>query len=174
MNQNHWVAMPYYPLLPALRARDAYQRAHPTIKALTDLHYAALKSPSGEGQLFSYAKALELAREILSGKDDKTKEKSLGLSTGTLRQSFHWLFDVGNNRYNTRHIVRKGFRPTELHVRMTGQEIMDYKHDADWVLRSLVCQRLKVLTPQLRTAPEMQMESKRASAQSAPPVSPAP
>lgn len=174
IKNRHWVTMPFYPLLPALEARDAYRKADPPTKALADLHYAALKSSGGEGQLFSFAKALELAREVLEGKNDQAKEKALGLSPGTLRRSFHWLFDVGNNRYNTRHVVRKGFRPAKLHVRMTRQEIMDYKHDADWILRSLICQRLKIPTPQLRTAPEKQAEPKPTSSQSAPPVSPAP
>ena len=174
MNHRHWIAMPYYPLLPALRARDAYQKADPPTKALADLHYAALKATGGEGRLFSFAKALELARDVLPGKNDNAKERELGLSNGTLKQSFHWLFDVGNNRYNTRHVVRKGFRSTTLNVRMTGQEIMDYEHDADWILRSLVCQRLKVPTPQLRNASEKLPESKPTSRQSAPPVSPAP
>lgn len=170
----HWIQMPFYPLLPSLRARDAYQKADPPTKALADLHYAALKSRGGEGQLFSFAKALELAREVLDGKNDHAKEKALGLSVGTLKRSFHWLFDVGNNRYNTRHVVRKGFRPAMLHARMTGQEIMDYKHDADWILRRLVCQRLRIPTPQLRTRPETHEDSTPASSRFAPPVSPAP
>lgn len=152
MSHRHWIGMPYFPLLPALRARDAYGKATPPIQALADLHYAALKSPGGEGRYFSFAKALELAREILPGNNDKAKEKSLGLASGSLKRSFHWLFDMSNNRYNTRHIVRKGAASLALHVRMTGAELMDFQCDADLVLRSLVCQQLQLPTPQLRSA----------------------
>jgi hypothetical protein len=152
MNHQHWISMPYDPLRPALIARDKYQKANPEIKALADLHYAALRLSLGEGRLFSFAKALELARKILPGSNDVSKEKSIGLPNGSLKKSLHWLFDVGNNRFNTRHVVRKDSAAPALQPQMTGQEIMDYHQDADFILRSIVCQNLQVPTPNLQPA----------------------
>lgn len=48
-----WLELPHFPLKSALRARDAYIRADPTIQALADLHYSAVKLPVNEGKLFS-------------------------------------------------------------------------------------------------------------------------
>lgn len=151
-NPRHWMVMPYYPLLPALRAREKYQTADPLTKALADLHYVALSSPLGEGRLFSFARALELARRILTGKDDATKEASLRLPGGSLKRSLHWLFDVANNRYNTRHVVNRRSAAPALHAPMSGQELIDYQHDADLILRTLVCQRLQIQTPNVLPA----------------------
>jgi hypothetical protein len=140
----HWVVMRDFPLLPALRARRAYKSATPSVQALVDLHYSALKSSYGEGRLFGLAKALELARHILPGKDGATKQQVLADLIGrNLRHSLDWLKQMGNDRYHTRHAVQKG--PTvQLKPKMTGEEIGDFEHDADLILRATVFRELKL------------------------------
>ena len=163
--------MPCYPLSLALQAREAYKKADPVIQALADLHYTALKAQFGEGRLFSFAKALELARKILPGADDPKREQSLALPKGSLKQSLHWLFDVANNRYNTRHVVRRDSPTPALQTRMSGQEIMDFQHDADLILRSLVCQKLQLATPNLVRRTTENNAAARTPKQPVPPVS---
>jgi hypothetical protein len=141
----HWVVMPHFPLVPALRARAAYQAATPSGQALVDLHYSALKSSYGEGRLFGLAKALELAREILPGKSDTTKQQVLNsLIAGNLHHSLHWLMDMANNRYHTRHAVQKGLT-VQLKPKMTGEEIADFEHDANLIIRGTVHRELEIL-----------------------------
>ncbi len=154
-----WISMPYFPLRPALEARDRFKSADTITAALVDLHYGALKVPIGEGRLFSLARGLELARKVIPGNDDDAKEKNLALPVGALKRSLHWLFDVGNNRYNTRHVVKRGAPAAVLHPRMTGEELTDYQSDADYVLRKLICDRLKILCPNLQPAgPSMETQ----------------
>jgi hypothetical protein len=142
---HHWVIMPQFPLVPALRARAAYQSATPSGQALVDLHYSALKSGYGEGRLFGLAKALELARQILPGKSDTTKQQALNTLVGdNLHRSLHWLMDMANNRYHTRHAVQKGLT-VQLKPKMTGEEIADFEHDANLIIRGTVHRELEIL-----------------------------
>ena len=134
--------MPFYPLFPAARVREAYRKASPAIKALGDLHYAALKSLRGDARLFYFANALELAATMMPGTKNTAKEQSLRPETkALLRHSMDWLFNMANNRYNVRHVVVKG-KSGVLHSEMTGEERVAFEHDADLILRDVVCQSL--------------------------------
>jgi len=144
-HDQHWVIMPQFPLAPALRARAAYQSATPISQALVDLHYGALKSSYREGRLFGLAKALELARQILPGKDGTVKQQALKPLIGNnLRHSLDWLKEMANDRYHTRHAVQKG-ATVRLKSKMTGEEICDFEHDADLILRATVFRELKLV-----------------------------
>jgi hypothetical protein len=140
----HWICMPWFPLVPALQARAAYHAALAAVQALVDLHYAALKSTQFEGRLFGLAKALELAREILPGKTDDARQGVFDIHVkDNLRHSLHWLMDMANNRYHTRHAVQKG-STVQLKPKMTGGEISDFEHDADLIVRATICRGLSI------------------------------
>jgi len=147
----HWLSMPYFPLWQALRAHAAYEAAEPAIKALVDMHYGALKSKGGEGQLFSFARGLELVRKVLPGRGDDAKQQNLPKDIlPHLKHSLHWLMDIANNRYNIRHVVTKN-QDVELKPRMTGQEVVDFRHDADLILRAVVCQSFGLACPRIES-----------------------
>ena len=145
----HWISMPYFPLPQALHARAAYESANPPTRALVDMHYSALKSRGGEGQLFSFAKGLELLRKVLPGRTDEAKQRHLPKEIiPDLKHSLHWLMGIANNRYNVRHVVAKG-EAVNLKPQMTGQEIVDFRHDADLILRAAVCQDFGLICPRI-------------------------
>jgi hypothetical protein len=146
--QQHWMSMPDYPLRAAARAREAYRVASPPIKALGDLHYAALKALRGDARLFYFANALEVAVTVMPGAKNKAKEQSLRTETRRLLQySMDWLFNIANNRYNVRHVINK--KLGVLHSEMSGEERSAFEHDADLILRDVMCQNLGLPTPQL-------------------------
>ena len=142
-----WISISHFPLMPALVARDKYQKADPPTQALIDIHYSALKARQGEGKLFLFAKALELAKRLLPGSTNLEKQNSLHPKIQTwLNQSLDWLFNIANNRYDVRHVVKNPQGPT-LHPKMTGKEMSDFEHDADLVIKSVVFQGLDLNWP---------------------------
>jgi hypothetical protein len=107
-----------------------------------DLHYYALKDTTAEAYLFFLAKALELGRKMLPGKRNDEKQRSLANGVGAnLRRPLTWLFDMANNRKEIRHVVKKS-RTIDLHPGLNAEERRDYLHDADLVLRTIVCQEI--------------------------------
>ena len=143
-----WNLIHWFPLMPALVARDEYQKAGPPIQALVDIHHQALKSNRGESRLFLFAKALELARKLMPGRTDVEKQKSLHPDAqAKLKQSLHWLFNIANNRYEVRHVVVQVKPDATLHPKMTGKEILEFEHDAELVVKAVVFQRLNLKWP---------------------------
>src|ERR1035438_3702915 len=87
------VIMPYMPLRNALSAARSYLTANENTRLLLDFHSQALALPGSQPGLFLFAKGLELARLMLPGRDDKTRENALPLKVrDSLRQSLHWLY----------------------------------------------------------------------------------
>jgi hypothetical protein len=115
----------------------------PVSRTLLELHYQALTARSATAGLFLLAKCLELVRELLPGRTDHARESSLPAQIRNgLKRSFHWLFDVGNNRLDVRHVVKSRAPLLQLHQRMTGQEYIDFRDDADAIVRTVISQRL--------------------------------
>jgi hypothetical protein len=144
----HWMQLPFFPLSEALKVREALKVASEVTLALRDLHYGALKSLDGHGKLFLLAQALELSRELLPGKKDEAREKSLPENVrSALSKEFTWLFNMSNQRSDLRHIVNKkakkgAKKELQLHPRMTTEEYTAFIKDADLVIRSIVCQQI--------------------------------
>ncbi|HFD31861.1 MAG TPA: hypothetical protein ENJ28_03990 [Gammaproteobacteria bacterium] len=83
---------------------------------------------------------MEITRAFLPGKNDKEKESYLHPDTqAELRNSYHKLFDLANNRLNTRHAVNHKSDTIELHTKLNGEELDDFYHDFDLISRSVVC-----------------------------------
>jgi len=144
VTSRHWLRMLIFPLRKALRVLRAIRKASPTIVALMDLHYGALKTSDPQAKLFLLAKALELIRVMLPSKDDKAQEQALPAEIrSAMSQSFHDLFNLSNNRFDVRHVVSDPQGP-QLHQRMTAQEYHAFIKDADLVTRTVICQALGV------------------------------
>jgi hypothetical protein len=138
------VILPFLPLEPALGAVQAYRTAEPETRFLTDLHFGSIDQLGTESQLFLLAKALELARVMLPGRTDAQKEAALSLGVrAALRRSFHWLFDIANNRLEIRHVANK--KGGNLLPKLSPKEREDFAHDADLVIRGVVEKELSIV-----------------------------
>jgi hypothetical protein len=136
-----WTETPVLPLRRALETRERYLKASGPLQTLIRLHHLGLTNPGSEGGLFFLAKALEIARSLIPGRQNRDKEANLFADADVgLRQSFDWLFEVANTRMDVRHAVRRD-RPGELHPRLKGGERTEFCADADLLLRTLVCKR---------------------------------
>ena len=144
VRSRHWLSMNVFPLRSVLVARRELSRASATTNALVDLHHSALKSRDVHAPLFLLAKGLELVRFILPGRTDTDREKVLPVHVrNAMSQSLHSLFDLSNNRFDVRHVVKDKNGP-QLHQRMTAQEYNTFIADADLVIRAVVCELLSI------------------------------
>ena len=139
----HWTYCPELPLVKALDVRESYETAPDLVRALIELHYSALTSERSEARLFFFAKALEVVRKLLPGKNDPQKQNLLPVNiTSDLHESLRWLFEMANRRSDVRHVVQGKVAPPTLHPRMSPQEFRSFEHDADLVIRTTVCKAL--------------------------------
>jgi hypothetical protein len=131
------------PLSKVLDVYESYKTAPDFIRALIELHYSALTSNRLEDRLIFFAKALEMVRGLYPGKSDQQIQGSLPVNiTSNLQQSLHWLFGIANNRFDVRHVVQQKGTPPVLHPRISMQEHQSFEHDADSIIRTVVCQQL--------------------------------
>ena len=87
------------------------------------------------------ANGLELGEKFL-GKNKKEPEKAIPTHIkSALKQSLDWIFNISNNRFDIRHVV-KDPEKLHLHPKLTGQECADFIHDVDLMIRSIVCQQI--------------------------------
>jgi len=107
----------------ALEALAAFRNAQPVVRSLVELHFSALTSTRVDGRLFFFAKALELVRALLPGADLPAKSANLHPEIrGELARPLSWLYDMSNNRFDVRHVVRNPQGP-DLHPPMTSEEL---------------------------------------------------
>lgn len=155
----HWTYCRELPLAQALDVRETYRSTSDVIRTLIELHYSALTAVRKEARLFFFAKALEIAQAVLRGRTRQQKQGSLPPEIrDDLDQSLNWLFRMANTRCDVRHVVQERTPPT-LHPRMSPQELQSFRHDADLVIRTVVCMNLghepflmKEGTPQANSA----------------------
>ena len=134
----------YWPLQTALVARKSFLSASEPIQALLDLHYFAHKVGDSYSSFFFLAKSLELVRALLPGKTDAQKEKKLSEDVRSkLKTSLHNIVGLANTRFEIRHIV-KDKDSISLHEKMNSSEINTFKHDADLIIRFVVCTNLDI------------------------------
>jgi hypothetical protein len=142
-NMHHSV-LPYWPLKSSGEIREKYLDSLDYIKALIDLHYFAHKVGNGHAMLFFLAKALELIRSILPGKNDDKKEEQLPSTVrDKLHSSFHKILGLANTRFEIRHIV-KDPKDSSLHQKLTHEEIDIFKNDSDLIIRAVVAMELDI------------------------------
>jgi len=138
----HWMHIPLYPLKHAIEVSVALESAPESLSALVELHHTALNDLGTSSRLFNFAKGMELARRLLPGENDRSRHAALPSEIQRhLQRSLGWLFDMANNRFEMRHVVRDPDR-LHLHPRMTSAEFDDFHHDADLILRTVVCLQL--------------------------------
>lgn len=144
VNRQDWAFYSVLPLEHALNIRTAILSSSDLIQSLIELHFYAHKVKDDYSRFFFFAKALEIVRKLLPGKDDKQKEKNLPFNISKeLSCSLHSLYDLSNNRYETRHIMQKK-KQQVMHQKMTVDEIRSFKHNADIILRAVTCQNLGI------------------------------
>lgn len=132
-----WFHTPTFPLQRLITALNAYEALDEIMKELIDLHYEAPRSPSRRGS-FHLAKPLEIVRELLPGKNDKARERSLPAEVrSALTHPLSWLYEVSNERRETRHPVKKR-GGLVLHPELRPEEYQDFLRDADLVIRSVI------------------------------------
>jgi hypothetical protein len=137
----YMMPLPYWPLQDALAAVRAYRSAKDTVRVLINLHHSAMNDLGSESGLFLLAKALELARVMLPGRDDKQRQAILSIDVrNELRQSLHWLYGIANGRLEIRHVVNK----KALLPRLTPKERTDFVKDADLVIRGVIERELRI------------------------------
>jgi len=141
-----WLSFPFLPLERVLVVRDALLKASPEIQCLVDLHIAAHKTHHGE--LFFYAKALELAGAFFgqgrSARNSGLQKQVVKIGVAPhLTQTVEWLFEMANTRFDVRHVVN-GYSPVTLHPTMSGSERAEFQFNADLVIRGFICDQLGV------------------------------
>ncbi len=125
----------------AINAVHAYRKASPEAKFLMQIHFAAIDQLGVASQLILYAKAFDLARDLLPGYGNSRKEAALPANVRPgLRQSLSWLGEMSNRRLETRHVASGG----KLLPRMSATESADFVHDADLVIRAVVEKELGI------------------------------
>lgn len=140
ISQTSWRGFPYYPLEKALRLRPALENADDRLSHLVTLHHEALTTRGVHARLLMFAKAIELVDAMIDGAR-ADKEDYLPKATGEdLRRRFKWLWKIANGRIDTRHVVAR--ETGELHPELTTEDREDFLHDADLVIRDVVCTRL--------------------------------
>lgn len=134
----------FWPLDRALTVRESYLKAPESIATMVDLHFFSHKVEDSYSSFFFLAKALELVRALLPGKNDQHKEEHLpDIVRQNLMTSLHHIIGLANSRYEIRHIVEDN-KTGSLHKRMNNTEITVYKHDSDLIIRSVVCKELGI------------------------------
>ena len=140
----HWLILPSPPLKRALEARKEYLNLDETKKKLIELHLTALSTSYKDANLFLHAKSLELASKYFPGKNNKDKDKKLDKDLKSyINTSLDSLFNVANNRINIRHVVKNPNGP-EIHKEASWDEIKNFRHDCDIIVRYLICKFLKI------------------------------
>jgi hypothetical protein len=136
----HHAVYSFFPLSLAIAARAKYLAATEILRTLIDLHFYSHKATDGYSMCFFLAKALELVRAHLPGKTDQQKEKHLHTEVRVrMVDSLHSLYGLSNTRFEIRHIVNQH---GTLYPRLTTDELYAFQHDADLVVRSVVCSEL--------------------------------
>lgn len=127
--------VPRLPLEAVLRALEAYYGLDDLHGLLIDYHLSALSAAEEDVSHFLLAKALEIVRKVLEGKSLRNKEAGLPPEVKSrLRRPFQWLYDMSNNRVQTRHPISRDPAAT-LNPSFDNEEERDFSHDADVILR---------------------------------------
>jgi len=139
----HWLHLREPPLRRALIAVRAYRTAGSVLATLIELHHAAQRARS-PADLVLLSKALELARAMAP-----TEQQNFGRHLdhevqNALRRRPQWLFDISNNRLETRHVARTGSDGAVLRQPISDRELADFEHDAHLVLRATVAMELGI------------------------------
>lgn len=140
----HWRYAPAFPLAGLVIALKAYGAlSDEVVRELIDVHYAAHMFRSSRGQKVFFAKALEIVRKLLPGDTDDERERALSVEVRkSLSRPLHDLYDLSNNRRETRHAVMQKSTAAALHPEMSTQESLAFVRDADLVIRAVVCDKL--------------------------------
>jgi hypothetical protein len=148
-----WIQMPVWPLKRALNILEQYRSTGIATHFLIELHYQSLTSRDTNSQLLFLVKTPELVESLLPGPKQKSDKKQIrALKQKQLpdeitrelehgQDTLHWLFDIANNRRETRHI---GHNPetASLLPEITTAERRSFFHDADLLIRGVVARQL--------------------------------
>lgn len=125
----------------AIDAVHGYRTASPEVRFLMQIHFAAIDQLGVASQLILYAKAFDLARDLLPANGNSKKEAALPANVrSALGQSLSWLGEMSNRRLETRHVASKG----KLLPRMSPAESADFVHGADLVIRAVIGKELGI------------------------------
>lgn len=134
----------YWPLKKVLAVREACATAQDNIVALIELHLFAHKVEDSYSSFFFLAKAMEIVQALLPGSSNDQKQRELPVEIASqLKTSLHYIMGLANTRYEMRHVVKQKL-DCSLHDKMDNTEIVSYKHDADLLIRHVVCQNLAI------------------------------
>jgi hypothetical protein len=148
-----WVFLPYFPLRYAMIALQNQETLSNVFKSLMDIHFQAVNARFVDGRLFLFAKAVELVSKLIPGRTHRDKHASLPDDLKkTLTRSIDWLFQIANNRFDFRHVVKDPIGP-QLHPKATRDEMSDYEKNADFLIRYYVSKQLGIPTPILHDGP---------------------
>lgn len=132
------------PLKQAITLLEAYRDTDIETYTMTERYFAALEAVEYEAHLLFFAQALEVAKELLDGTDKVTKQARLpGAVSTRMKRPLDWLFNMSNSRRQTRHLINKQ-RSVAVQPEMDDDEIADFQHDADLIVRYVASKRLGV------------------------------
>ncbi len=144
LSNRYLVTLPHLPLKLALGAVRALRAADEVTRFLVDLHVASLREGTPSSSMVFLAKALELVRALLPGRNDPAKERQLPPEAQKeLRRSLHWLYGIANQRVEVRHVVQNRTR-LQLHPKLAPGERHDFESEGDLVVRAVICDRLNI------------------------------
>lgn len=132
-----------FPLKTTMRMMRKYSDLEAVVKTMIDIHWQSLIARSTHSQLFLLAKCLELTRAYLPGKNDQQKERSLAEDARkNISMKYRDLFDLSNNRAETRHVVSSSKDQIKTHKSITEDEREAFVNDSNTIIRAIVCDAL--------------------------------
>jgi hypothetical protein len=136
--------MPNPPLKATIEVMKAVSASDEVIDQLCSYHFEALSTTEGDVHFLLLAQGLEIARTLLAGDTTPAKQQNLPEAVAILcRRDLNWLFNMMQQRRQTRHAIDKG-RVVVLKKAFADEEEDDYLHDANLIIQHVVAERLKI------------------------------
>jgi hypothetical protein len=135
---------PSLPLLTCMKVMDALLETDDITMQIVEYHYGAATTLNQELHFLLLAQGLEMGRALLDGTTKDEQERLLPTAISTrLKNGLNWLFEISNQRRQTRHAINKR-GAVELKQRLSDEEEHDFVAGANTVLHFLVCRRLAI------------------------------
>jgi hypothetical protein len=136
--------MPKPPLQKTVEIMKAVADSEEVVQQLCAYHFEALSTTEGDVHFLLLAQGLEIARKLLAGSTTAAKQKNLPDAVAVLcRRDLNWLFNMMQQRRQTRHSIDKG-RVVVLKKPFKDDEEDDYLSDANLIIQHVVAERLKI------------------------------
>jgi hypothetical protein len=122
----------------------ALEKSAEVTQQLCSYHFAALTTQETDMHFLLLAQGLEIARALLPGRSAADKENGLPATVRkALSQPLNWLFEMSQQRRQTRHAIDKRTN-VSLKPSLTHDEELSFVHDANLILQFVASSQLSI------------------------------